>query len=134
MEMASVHGGGLLKYAALIARGFQVSSTLSSERLERIMCARFHVDFPTRQPTRFGTAAPLQRIVDYLSTHMRTRDASVNFLRTLRLIISRAWPEDPCDMLMIMSVLLPSPRRTPLGPRQPSFENGVSRRRSFVKA
>lgn len=41
-----IRGGGLLKYCALLAKGYRASRPDRIKRLERYMCSRFFIDFP----------------------------------------------------------------------------------------
>ena len=129
-EMASVQGGGLLKYASLLARGFRVAAWLDSLRLERFMCARFHIDFPSHGLSRFGLPMPMQRIHDYIATHMGPYAVPARthaFLRMLRGIVTRAWPHDPSTIVAMINAMLPlqqqSRRRAPLAPQHLQVHN-----------
>lgn len=117
-EMAAVHGGGLLKYVALISRGYRVAPELSATRLEKFMCTRYLIDFPSHQASRFGLPVQLQRVHDYIGTHLRQQTQVVSFVRTLKGVVNRSWSHDPSPMLTWLGLFLP---RRPLHPRQNSL-------------
>ena len=130
-EMAAIHGGGLLKYATLLSRGYHVAPELSTARLERFMCARFHIDFPMYALSRYGTPVQMQRVHDFMATHMCGQPArAMAFIRTLRGVISRSWPHDPKPLLTMLESMLP---RRPLAPVGGQTERANPRPRLAVR-
>jgi hypothetical protein len=80
-SVLSIHGGGLLKYAALRAQGYTLSPHLDRTRLEHFMLRSFLQDFLGIQ---------MQRTLDYMDTHMRMDGrAQYNFVQELSAIITR---------------------------------------------
>lgn len=49
IEPAEIHGGGLLKYCYLLARGFKPADRDYMTQLEPYMCSRFFIDFQSRE-------------------------------------------------------------------------------------
>lgn len=58
-----IRGGGLLKYCDLLSRGYQPAYSISEiEKLERLMCSRFFIDYP-------DCTAQYQKLSSYLANH-----------------------------------------------------------------
>ena len=90
-DLARVHGGGLLKYAHLLLNGFTCHASLDRTKLERYMCTRFMIDFPTGEMNRYGLPVQWQRIADYLYTHgFATAALQISFLDQLQAVLERA--------------------------------------------
>jgi hypothetical protein len=79
-----VRGGGLLKYCALIVRGYKSAPTFDAHAVERYMCSRFFIDFPDieRQQNQFE---------NYLTNHFNgpMRHLRKKWLVALREVVSR---------------------------------------------
>eukprot|EP00045_Choanoeca_perplexa_P015420 m.193660 g.193660 ORF g.193660 m.193660 type:complete len:485 (-) comp16982_c0_seq4:1762-3216(-) len=83
-SVLDIHGGGLLKYAALCSQGYTLSEHLNRSRLEHFMLQRFLKDFISTPNMQW------QRILDYLQTHMRLDGrAQYNFVHELSDIVDR---------------------------------------------
>ena len=70
-DMAEVRGGGLLKYARFIARGWKVAPAVNRSKLQRYMVNRFLMDFPQFQVSGWGVPVQVQRIASFLENHVR---------------------------------------------------------------
>uniref|UniRef100_A0A8C4Q240 Terminal nucleotidyltransferase 5B n=1 Tax=Eptatretus burgeri TaxID=7764 RepID=A0A8C4Q240_EPTBU len=76
-----IRGGGLFKYCELLARGFKPENAAEARRLERYMCSRFFIDFPT-------LATQAQRLCSYLAAHFpREPELRITFLVALRRVV-----------------------------------------------
>uniref|UniRef100_UPI00358F54B9 terminal nucleotidyltransferase 5C-like n=1 Tax=Myxine glutinosa TaxID=7769 RepID=UPI00358F54B9 len=76
-----IRGGGLFKYCELLARGFKPENAAEARRLERYMCSRFFIDFPT-------LATQAQRLCSYLTAHFpREPELRITFLVALRRVV-----------------------------------------------
>lgn len=67
-ELASVRGGGLLKFVGYLQKGFSVDPSVVQMRLHKYMVTRFLMDYPSHKMTTRGLAQ-LQVLSDYLTTH-----------------------------------------------------------------
>eukprot|EP00730_Choanoeca_flexa_P018857 TRINITY_DN9190_c0_g2_i1.p1 TRINITY_DN9190_c0_g2~~TRINITY_DN9190_c0_g2_i1.p1 ORF type:complete len:506 (+),score=95.09 TRINITY_DN9190_c0_g2_i1:278-1795(+) len=78
-DVMHIHGGGLLKYAALRAQGFAIASHLNEKRLEHFMVQAFMRQYTNCWP----------RLLDYISTHMADDcHTQYNFFVQLSTIVS----------------------------------------------
>lgn len=101
-ELAKVRGGGLLKFAFLLSRGWNISPDIDRSRLMKYMCTRFMMDYPYFQVSRFGTPANTQRIIDFVDTHLPppvTLRVKNKFLRFLEKTVTEANVPD-CIVLL----------------------------------
>lgn len=58
-----IRGGGLLKYCDLLSRGYQPAYSISEiEKLERLMCSRFFIDYS-------DISSQCQKLHSYLTNH-----------------------------------------------------------------
>ncbi len=120
-DMAKVHGGGLLKYCSLISRGFVCDPTLDVDRLELYMCNRFFVDFSVFEVTVTGVPAPMQRIQDFIATHLLTQpdEKKIAFLRCLVQVLRRSGGNAGSNMIFLLCNLVPALGPKTLPPRHP---------------
>jgi hypothetical protein len=56
-DLALIRGGGLMKFARFLARGWRVGPGLNQRKMYRYMVTRFMVDFPPFQMSRYGARA-----------------------------------------------------------------------------
>lgn len=70
-EMATVRGGGLLKYASYLTKGFRLRPGTNKARLVRYMVTRFLMDFDALGISKRGEPLQLQAVNDYLAAHFR---------------------------------------------------------------
>ena len=125
-EMARVHGGGLLKYCALLGKGYTCDAAVDVERMERYMCNRFFIDFPAQELTWSGAPVQLQRLQDYMDTHLfaHSDPARLAFLRALHRVLLRAGGHNGMPLLEYICSICPAV----LVPRQASQPAAVQRR------
>ncbi|KAL3310675.1 hypothetical protein Ciccas_010754 [Cichlidogyrus casuarinus] len=72
-----IRGGGLLKYCKLLVEGYQPTQESDILSLERYMCSRFFIDFPT-------VTLQYSKLVAYLSDHFSNNDdVKVCYLKVL---------------------------------------------------
>jgi len=72
-DMALVRGGGLLKYARFLSRGWITALETDRQKLQRYMVNRFLVDFPIEAVVPpLGLSAPMQAVMAWLETHLRS--------------------------------------------------------------
>jgi hypothetical protein len=80
-----VRGGGLLKYCALLARGYHHAEDFDAQTVERYMCTRFFIDFPDDD-------RQYSQLDNYLTNHF-DRDSQqlrIGWLSTVRQVVSRS--------------------------------------------
>ena len=65
-DLCQVRGGGMLKYARFLSRGWTVAATNEKGLLQRYMVTRFMCDFPLYMMTRYGTFAPAQHMLEFV--------------------------------------------------------------------
>ena len=96
-DIAHVFGGGLLKYARFLARGWTVAPGVDQHKLQRYMCTRFMMDYPYFQLTRFGVPAQLQRVCDFVEMHLPGHDSlrPLFFTKLEQIITEAAVPDTP---------------------------------------
>lgn len=102
-DVSLIHGGGLLKYASLLCRGYTVSPQLDRARMEAMMISRFQIDYPAARYQPGGPPPPgtmdamSQRICHFMATHMPGQYAEqANFLLVLHdVAASCTLPEVP---------------------------------------
>jgi hypothetical protein len=102
-DVSLIHGGGLLKYASLLCRGYTVSPHLDRARMEAMMISRFQIDYPAARYQPGGPPPPgtmdamSQRICHFMATHMPGQYAEqANFLLVLHdIAASCTLPEVP---------------------------------------
>lgn len=84
-DLASIHGGGLLKYCLLLTKGYTCDPALDQPRMMLYMCNRFFVDFPQYETTRHGAPVQTQRLEDFMDAHVPRQPVSVRaaFLTSL---------------------------------------------------
>ncbi|XP_028823823.1 terminal nucleotidyltransferase 5A-like [Denticeps clupeoides] len=79
-----IRGGGLLKYCHLLARGFHAASPPAMAALERYMCSRFFIDFPS-------VAEQRRKLESYLHNHLvGLEDRKYEYLNTLHAVVGRS--------------------------------------------
>ncbi|KAL5457450.1 hypothetical protein EMCRGX_G034710 [Ephydatia muelleri] len=78
---AEIHGGGLLKYCYLLARGFKPANREDMTQLEPYMCSRFFIDFQSREQQ-------FSKILDYAQRYPEL-EQSQTFLDTLMDVVFR---------------------------------------------
>ena len=95
-DVSLIHGGGLLKYATLVSKEYKLAPGLDRSKIERLMCARYYIDFPSyRISPRSGLPVQVHRIHDYLNAHFvkvpssKTESIS-SFLQSLHTIVIRS--------------------------------------------
>ena len=62
-----VRGGGLLKYARFLSRGWTVAPSNNKSLMQRYMATRFMCDHPLCTVTRYGTFAPTQQVFEFVA-------------------------------------------------------------------
>lgn len=104
-DVAHIHGGGLLKYASLLSRGYTVAEHLNRPRLEALMISRFQIDYPVSR-RQGGMDAQSQRICHFMATHMPNQyPEQANFLLVLHDIAQRTTlPEVPLIQISLAFV------------------------------
>ena len=80
-EPAEIHGGGLLKYCYLLARGFKPANRDVMTQLEPYMCSRFFIDFQS-------TEQQYSKILDY-AQRFSIWEESQSFLDMLMDVVVR---------------------------------------------
>lgn len=83
-----IRGGGLLKYCHLLLRGFRAPIQRNHgdyrKTLQRYMCSRFFIDFPSAWQQH-------RRIQSYLQSHfVGQKDSTFSYLRTLHAVVRRS--------------------------------------------
>lgn len=79
-----IRGGGLLKYCSLLAYGYKSANGVNTEMLEKLMCARFFIDFQTIELQRV-------QLENYLVNHFAGQDVQKGFFLVLALnVIQRS--------------------------------------------
>lgn len=80
-----VRGGGLLKYCALVARGYHHAKDFDAQLLEQYMCTRFFIDFPDAD-------RQYAQLDNYLTNHFDAdwRRLRIPWLSTVRLVVNRS--------------------------------------------
>lgn len=79
-----IRGGGLLKYCSLLAYGYKSAKGVNTEMLEKLMCARFFIDFPTIELQNV-------QLQNYLLNHFGGQDLQRGFFLVLALnVIQRS--------------------------------------------
>lgn len=97
-----IRGGGLLTYCKLISRGYKLDTLLCRRNIERVMCARFLIDFGTNCEQK-------SRIERYLSNHFGhdKYQAKFDFLQVLYQVVQRSavcvMKYDRCQTLQMIS-------------------------------
>ncbi|XP_068630966.1 terminal nucleotidyltransferase 5C isoform X1 [Battus philenor] len=86
-----IRGGGLLKYCALLAKGYRAARPDNIKTLERYMCSRFFIDFPELGQQRAKLEA-------YLRNHFVGRDEEALKHRYLTLLHSVVRESTVCLM------------------------------------
>jgi hypothetical protein len=118
-DVAKVHGGGLMKYASLIAQGWKLAPWLDAATMERYMGNRFQIDHPDREMApQFPISAQAQRLNMYMQTHFAhpsKQGDALAFLKTLRAVVQRVQPvTNGCgDLMLALDTVLhgAAPRR-----------------------
>lgn len=68
-EMASIRGGGLLKFVSYLLKGFTLDPAVDKHRLLKYMVTRFLMDYPSHAVNKYGIPVQLQVLSDYIRTH-----------------------------------------------------------------
>jgi hypothetical protein len=90
LSVSLLHGGGLLKYATYVSRGFRVSEHLNVKKLENAMLVRFEMDYPDHEvEPRNNIPMSQHRLMQYYYTHCRTVEEQLSFFETLLAILKR---------------------------------------------
>ncbi|XP_032068515.1 terminal nucleotidyltransferase 5C [Thamnophis elegans] len=79
-----IRGGGLLKYSNLLVRDFKPMDKEEIKTLERYMCSRFFIDFPSILEQQ-------RKLETYLQNHFAEEDRSkYDYLMTLRKVVNES--------------------------------------------
>eukprot|EP00039_Didymoeca_costata_P023942 m.8762 g.8762 ORF g.8762 m.8762 type:complete len:818 (-) comp3953_c0_seq1:229-2682(-) len=93
-DMASVRGGGLLKYVSYLMKGFKCGPNIDEHRLENYILCRFLIDFPGDVTNMYGIPVQCQVFVDYLTSRWRVMDkpsieGQLKYLYRMREVVTR---------------------------------------------
>eukprot|EP00041_Stephanoeca_diplocostata_P039247 m.1603967 g.1603967 ORF g.1603967 m.1603967 type:complete len:712 (-) comp25356_c0_seq12:4827-6962(-) len=69
-EMATIRGGGLLKFVSYLQKGFTIDPAVDRSRLLKYMVTRFLMDYPSHALNKYGIPVQLQVLSDYIRTHL----------------------------------------------------------------
>ena len=91
-DLCQVRGGGLLKYARFLSRGWTVAPSISKDLLQRYMVTRFMCDYPLYTVTRYGTFAPAQQVFEFVEERYTPGDgiALAGFFSRLEMIVAQS--------------------------------------------
>eukprot|EP01134_Creolimax_fragrantissima_P005492 CFRG5492T1 len=96
-----LRGGGLLKYCRLLSEGYTHPANMSDkeiQKLQRSMCTRFFIDFPTIDTQH-------NHIVSYIHSHFPDPRVGLSYLNHMKKVIVNYTLENPYERASTIEVL-----------------------------